>query len=52
MAGAHGACPGTPAGAVPAALAFNYADDLDRALRALWRGVVGGPAAPAQGRSA
>jgi AcrR family transcriptional regulator len=46
MAGAHGACPGTPTGAEPAILQFNYPDDLDRALRALWRGVVGGPAVP------
>ena len=35
------ACPATATGHVPAPLAFNYADDLDIALRALWRGIVG-----------
>ncbi|HET9338572.1 MAG TPA: TetR/AcrR family transcriptional regulator [Casimicrobiaceae bacterium] len=49
MAGAHGVCPATATGAIPAAFTFNYPDDLDRALRALWRGVVGGPAAPVHG---
>ena len=41
MAGAHGACPGLSTVTTPAILQFSYADDLDRALRALWRGVVG-----------
>ena len=41
MAGAQGACPATPGGDAPAVLQFSYADDLDRALTALWRGVVG-----------
>ena len=50
MAGAGGACPAVAAGEAPAALAFSYGTDLDRALNALWRGVVGGPAAPAAGR--
>jgi AcrR family transcriptional regulator len=42
MAGAQ-VCPANPSAhaAPPAALAFNYPDDLDTALRALWRGVVG-----------
>ena len=40
MAGAQ-VCPLTPTGQVPAILAFNYPDDLDTALGALWRGVVG-----------
>ena len=42
MAGAQ-VCPATASGhaPVPAPLAFDYADDLDLALRALWRGVVG-----------
>lgn len=44
MAGAQGACPATPGGDAPAVLQFSYADDLDRALTALWRGVVGEPA--------
>jgi AcrR family transcriptional regulator len=42
MAGAQ-ACPAVPVAPVPAPLAFDYADDLDAALRALWRGVVGDP---------
>lgn len=45
MAGAQ-ACPGTPTGALPAILQFSYPDDLDLALRALWRGAMGEPAAP------
>jgi AcrR family transcriptional regulator len=40
MAGAQ-VCPSAPTGPVPAILAFNYPDDLDSALGALWRGVVG-----------
>jgi AcrR family transcriptional regulator len=54
MSGATGACPAagtlSPAGAVPPALAFSYPAELDRALRALWRGVVGPPAAAVDGR--
>lgn len=46
MAGAQ-VCPAHPGGDVPAILAFNYPDDLDRALRALWRGVVGDEGSPA-----
>jgi len=34
-------CPAGSQGAVPAALAFSYPDDLDRALRALWQGAMG-----------
>jgi AcrR family transcriptional regulator len=49
MAGAHGACPGTPTGHVPAILQFSYPEDLGRALRAMWRGALGEPAVPAQG---
>ncbi|CAG1008481.1 HTH-type transcriptional regulator EthR [Burkholderiales bacterium] len=45
MAGAQGVCPGTATGHEPAILQFGYPDDLDRALTALWRGVVGEPAA-------
>ncbi len=41
MAGAQGVCPAMPGGDAPAVLQFSYADDLDRALTALWRGVVG-----------
>ena len=40
MAGAQ-VCPSTATGQEPPLLAFNYPDDLDLALRALWRGVVG-----------
>ena len=43
MSGATGACPAAVADAAP--LAFAYPDDLDRALLALWRGVVGGSVA-------
>ena len=44
MAGAP-VCPANPTGSVPAPLPleFHFPDDLDRALRALWRGVVGDP---------
>lgn len=45
MAGAQ-VCPLHPTGAAPAILAFNYPDDLDRALLALWRGVVGDEGMP------
>ena len=34
----------------PAAFQFSYGTDLDRALTALWRGVVGETAPPAAGR--
>jgi AcrR family transcriptional regulator len=40
MSGATAACP--IAGGAPAPLAFGYRQDLDLALLALWRGVVGG----------
>ena len=41
MAGAHAVCPATATGTVPAILQFSYPDELGRALRSLWRGVVG-----------
>jgi AcrR family transcriptional regulator len=41
MAGATGACPAVAAVDQPAAFRFSYGDDLDGALNALWRGVVG-----------
>jgi len=51
MAGAAGACPTVAAVDPPAAFQFSYGADLDRALTALWRGVVGETApAPAAGR--
>lgn len=50
MAGAGGVCPSSAAGSAPPALGFDYRTDLDRALGALWRGVVGEPAAPPAGR--
>jgi AcrR family transcriptional regulator len=45
MAGAQ-VCPLHPTGEAPAILAFDYPDDLDRALLALWRGVVGDQGMP------
>jgi len=51
MAGAQGACPATGTGVEPAIFQFSYPEDLDRALNALWRGVVGEPAAPAAART-
>ena len=51
MAGATGACPTVAAADPPAAFQFSYGADLDRALTALWRGVVGETApAPAAGK--
>ena len=51
MAGATGACPAVAAVDQPAAFRFSYGDDLDGALNALWRGVVGETAsAPTAGR--
>lgn len=45
MAGASGVCPVAAPGDQPAAFQFSYGTDLDRALTALWRGVVGETAA-------
>jgi AcrR family transcriptional regulator len=45
MAGAQ-VCPARPTGDLPAILAFDYPDDLDRALLALWRGAVGDEGMP------
>jgi AcrR family transcriptional regulator len=41
MAGANVVCPATTTGESPAILQFSYPDELGRALRALWHGVVG-----------
>jgi hypothetical protein len=41
MAGANIVCPATTTGESPAILQFSYPDELGRALRALWHGVVG-----------
>jgi hypothetical protein len=38
-------CAQAPGAALPA-FAWRYEDDLDRALRALWRGAIGGAGSP------
>ena len=40
----HVMCPGTGLPEPPAALAYSYPEELDRALLALWNGTIGGDA--------